>query len=247
MLVHVAMRQLGLGPGGAAALFQAIRSAAGPQATIVVPTHTTNNSTTSAAFRAATAGLHGAALREYVDALPGFDPATTPSFRAGAFPEYVRRRPDAVRSSHPQTSFTAVGPAARAWTATHRLDSHLGEESPVRALYDAGAHVLMIGVGFTACTVFHLAEYRLRPPPAVREYHCFVQDGPVRRELRFPEIHLDDGDFDRLGAAFAGDPLVRHGRVGRAAALAFPVRRAVDFAVRWMAANRRAGVRDAVR
>jgi aminoglycoside 3-N-acetyltransferase len=247
MLVHVAMRQLGLGRTGGPALFDAIREAAGPQATVMVPTHTANNSTTSRHFLEETAGLHGDDLRDYIDGLPGFDPATTESFEMGAFAEYVRLRSDAIRSHHPQTSFTAVGPSARAWTATHHLDSHLGEESPIRALYDADAHVLMIGVGFTQCTAFHLAEYRLDPPPPVRDYHCFVQDGTVRRELRFSEIHLEDRDFDQLGAAFARDPRVRRGRVGRAAALAFPVRPAVDFAVRWMAANRRAGVRTAVR
>ncbi|MEV6348789.1 AAC(3) family N-acetyltransferase [Actinoplanes sp. NPDC051851] len=241
MLVHVSMRSVGPVAGGCATLLRAIRDAAGEQATLVVPTHTANNSTTSRSHLAATAGLSPEGLRDYLAGLPGFDPDTTPSYRMGAFAEHVRTHPDALRSAHPQTSFTALGPGAHAWTTVHALDSHLGEESPIGALYDAGAHVLMIGTDFTACTAFHLAEYRLADPPPKREYRCFVQGPDGRDELSFFEIHLDDTDFLELGAAFAADPSVRRGRIGGAEALSFPLRRAVDFAVTWMSAHRDTG------
>ncbi|GIG88538.1 AAC(3) family N-acetyltransferase [Plantactinospora endophytica] len=234
ILVHSSLRQLGHLPDGAATLFSAIRSAAGPHTTVVVPTHTANNSLSSRDFVTATAGLDRAGVERHIRKMPGFDPAETPSNGMGVFAEYVRRRPDSVRSTHPQTSFAAVGPAAAGWMAVHDSDCHLGERSPLQALYAAGAQVLLLGVGFDRCTAFHLGEYRMGGSVPVREYDCFVQGSSGRQPLRFTDIRLDDGDFEALGADFTRETVVADGRVGAARAMAFPIRAAVDFAARWM-------------
>ncbi|SHM71913.1 AAC(3) family N-acetyltransferase [Cryptosporangium aurantiacum] len=235
ILVHSSSKQLRHGP---ATLFSALLGSAGREATVVVPTHTTSNSLSSRVFLAATAGLDRADVERHIDALPGFDAATTPSDEMGAFAEYVRQRPDAVRSRHPQTSFAAVGPRAAAWMAVHDLDCHLGERSPLAALYDADAHVLLVGVGLDRCTAFHLAEYRVRTPAPLRPYHCFVRAGGRRHARRFADIELHDHDFAVLGREFGREPTVTHGTVGAARAAAFPLRAAVDFAVEWMNTHR---------
>src|SRR5260370_25651997 len=72
LLVHCSMRRIGRTCGGAAALLCALRIAAGPTVTVIVPTQTTWNSQTSRAFREATAGLNEAQLEEFVAAMPGF-------------------------------------------------------------------------------------------------------------------------------------------------------------------------------
>ncbi|HKT06042.1 MAG TPA: AAC(3) family N-acetyltransferase, partial [Rugosimonospora sp.] len=228
----------GAAAGGAATLRSALRTVAGDRACLVVPAHTANNSTTSPSFRAATAGLDRAGVDRYLRSMEGFDPATTPSFRMGAFAEHIRRHPESVRSTHPQTSFAALGPAARELMAGHRPDCHLGPDSPLGALYDADAAILLLGVGYRVCTAFHLAEYR-RPDPPTRRYHCFVGTGPARRRYEYTDVDLDDGDFDRLGKHLeASDETVARGRVGGAQARLVAVRSAVDFAVRWMATYR---------
>jgi aminoglycoside 3-N-acetyltransferase len=245
LLVHCSLRRIGPIDGGTAALLDAIRDIAGPRATIVVPTQTTGNSLSSAAFRAATAGLDRKERDRFIAAMPGFDPASTPSAGMGALAEYVRTRPSSCRSTHPLTSFAAIGLRAQACTSVHDLDCHLGERSPLSWLYAADAAILLLGVGYSVCTAFHLAEYRLPGEPPRRLYRCFVREGEKRAERQFTGVDLDDGDFAALGAelesAVGPDPSLglRRGMVGAAECRLIPLRLAVDFACRWLASHRR--------
>jgi aminoglycoside 3-N-acetyltransferase len=245
LLIHCSLRQVGWIDGGAAALLSAILDVAGREATLVVPAETTWNSLSSDAFRAATAGLDPHERALYVAAMPGFDPVSTPSAAMGAFAEHVRTRPSASRSAHPQTSFAAIGPGARACTGVHDLDCHLGERSPMGWLYAANAAILLLGVGYSACTAFHLAEYRLPGAQPLRSYHCFTSQGGTRVEHEFTDIHLDDSDFELIGteldsiAGQGGKPALRRGHVGSAECRLVPFRMAVDFACSWLGAHRR--------
>jgi aminoglycoside 3-N-acetyltransferase len=246
LLIHCSLRQVGRIDGGAATLLNAILDVAGQKATLVVPTQTTENSLTSTAFLSATAGLDAEERARFVAAMPGFDAVSTPSTGMGAFAEYVRTRPSASRSSHPQVSFAAIGPRARACTSVHDLDCHLGERSPLGWLYAAGAAVLLLGVGYSACTAFHLAEYH-GPGTPYRSYHCFTSEGKRRVEHEFTDIELDDRDFELLGAELeaaaeqTGSGLQR-GQVGSAACRLVPLRAAVDFARAWLPVHRGRGI-----
>ncbi|MBM0234524.1 AAC(3) family N-acetyltransferase [Micromonospora sp. STR1_7] len=237
LLVHSSLRRVGPLERGPATLAGVLRDVLGPVGTLLVPTQTDGNSTTSRSYLAATAAMDPAQLARYEAALPGWDRRNTPSQRMGAFAEFVRRAPGAQRSDHPQTSFAALGPQARRLTDDHALTCHLGERSPVGRLYAADGQVLLLGVGFEACSALHLAEYRLPAPPE-REYRCFrVADGR-RVRLDFRAVDLDDRDFSELGAALGGAALVRRGQVGRSGAHLLSARAAVDFAVGWLATNR---------
>jgi aminoglycoside 3-N-acetyltransferase len=237
VLVNCAMSRIGWVFGGPGVLLRAIRDVIGP-ASVVVPTQTANNSTTSRFYRAATAALSPAERRGYEARMPGFDPAVTPSYRMGLLAEHVRRHRKAVRSTHPQTSFAAVGPAAGELMRVHHLTSHLGEDSPLGALYDRGAMTLLLGVGLDQCTALHLAEYRLAPRPPKKTYTCFVaRDGEIDR-YEFDALDLDDGDFGDLGTDLRNQPWARTGRVGNAPAVLLPIRQAVDFARGWLQRRR---------
>jgi len=240
LLIHSSLSRIGWVDGGAATVLSAILEVAGPSATLVVPTETTWNSLTSNAFRAATEGLDAAERARHIARMPGFDPASTPSAGMGAFAEHVRTRPAAHRSRHPQTSFAAIGPGARACTSIHDLDCHLGDRSPIGWLYAADAAILFLGVGYSVCTAFHLAEYRLPGPARRRSYHCFtVQDG-TRVAHEFTDIYLDDSDFELIGAelesALGQETAsgLRRGCVGSAECRLVPFRLAVDFACSWL-------------
>jgi aminoglycoside 3-N-acetyltransferase len=244
LLIHCSLRAIGPVAGGAATLLAAIRDVAGPAATLVVPTHTSWNSLTSRRFLAATTGLDDTARARYIADLPGFAQESTPS-EMGAFAEHVRTRPGALRSAHPQTSFAALGPGAAAATSRHDLDCHLGERSPLGWLYDVGAAIVLIGVGYSACTAFHLAEYKRSGELPLRRYHCFVASGGERRQYAFTDLDLVDDDFELIGAALddaswpdAADA-PRPGRVAMADASWLPMRGAVDFARSWMEEHRR--------
>jgi aminoglycoside 3-N-acetyltransferase len=241
LLIHCSLRRIGPVVGGAATLLAALADVAGPAATLVVPAQTTLNSLTSRDFRAAVAGLDEDERPQFVAAMPGFDPAWTPSHGMGAFAEYLRTRPSAVRSSHPQTSFAALGPRARLCASVHDLDCHLGDRSPLGWLYASGAAVLLLGVGYAACTTLHLAEYRLPWAPPVQGYQCFTSEEGRRVMREFTDLALDDSDFTRLGAGLeASAPGVsRQGRVGSGTGRVVPLRAAVDFGVNWLTVHRR--------
>ncbi|MCL7456304.1 AAC(3) family N-acetyltransferase [Micromonospora echinofusca] len=240
VLVHCALSRVGWLAGGPAALLAALRDVLGGSGTVVVPAQTAGNSTTSRPFRAATAGMSAAEVAAAEAAIAPFDPEHSPTQGMGVFAEHVRLQPGAARSRHPQTSFAALGPDAARLTAVHDLDCHLGERSPLGALYAADAVVLLLGVDWSVCTAFHLAEYRLRRPPADRAYRCYVRDAAgrrVRRDFRAPDLH--DTDFPLIGLALTDTGAVRRGRVGGADCRLVGVRVAVDFAREWMDEHRR--------
>jgi aminoglycoside 3-N-acetyltransferase len=243
LLIHCSLRRVGHIEGGAAALLDALRAVSGPAATLVVPTQTTRNSLTSDVFLSATVGLNEEERVRYVAAMPGFNPATSPSTRMGVFAEYLRTRPAACRSSHPQVSFAAVGPRASACVAVHDLDCHLGERSPLGWLYAADAAILLLGVGYSACTAFHLAEYRLPGTPR-KSYQCFTSEGGTRVKHEFTDLDLDASDFGLLGAALESpvgvdtSVAVHQGKIGGAECRLVPLRAAVDFACSWLPVHR---------
>ncbi|WP_049573894.1 aminoglycoside N(3)-acetyltransferase [Nonomuraea sp. SBT364] len=238
VLVHASLSALGHVDGGAPAVVAALRDLLGPHGTLAVPTGTPANSDTSPCYRAAVAGMSAGEIARHRATMPAYDPAATPTTLMGRIPEHVRQLPGALRSSHPHTSFAAVGPQAATITDGHARDCLLGERSPLARLYDAGALVLLLGVGYDRCTAFHLAEYRFRDDPPRRSYRGVVDDGRGREWCEFVDVDLDAGDFAALGAAFELAREVRRGRVGNATARLFPLAAAVDFATGWLAAHR---------
>ena len=245
LLVHSSLRSIGPVEGGVDAVLGALCEVAGPAATIVVPTHTSGNSRSSTVFRAAANGLSGAGLERYLADMSGFDPATSPSNGMGVFAEYVRTRPESLRSSHPQTSFAALGPDAADCTRDHLLHCHLGESSPLGWLYRHDAAVLLLGVGYEACSAFHLAEYWLPGERPERAYYCFTVNNGERLEQELWDVDLDDSDFAALGQRMDKELFVRHSRVGAAECRLVPVRRAVEFALAdWAFQQRRRPASD---
>ncbi|MFH9773769.1 aminoglycoside N(3)-acetyltransferase [Streptomyces luteogriseus] len=240
LLTHSSLRSLGPVRGESRAVVRALRAALGPEGTLVVPAFTPENSDTSRAYQQRIQGCTEQQVEELRRTMPPYDPRHTPALSMGRLAEEVRTLPEALRSDHPQTSFAAVGPLARMIVADHAPDCHLGERSPLARLYEEGAKVLLLGVGFASCTAFHLAEYRVadRPLP-LQEYHCVVRVRGERTWWSYTDVALDDTDFALLGSSFERSATsVTAGAVGRAAARLFPLRDAVDYAVAWMTAHR---------
>lgn len=233
LLIHAALRATGL---DADLVREALVEAVGPDGTLVVPTFTEENSDTSDAYRARVRGMTPEQATAFRADMPAFDPATTPSRGMGRLAESIRTAPGAIRSSHPQTSFAAVGRQARELLEGHSLTSHLGENSPLGALYRADAQVFMINVDFAVCTAFHLAEYRTKAP--LRSYRCVVPlPGGGKKWTEYEDVQLDQSDFGAIGAAFAWG-VAQNGQLGGRPARLFSVRAAVDHAVVWMTEKR---------
>jgi aminoglycoside 3-N-acetyltransferase len=229
VLVHCSMREIGWIRGGPELLRDVILDIIDErQGTLVVPTQTRSKSSTSTAFKTATETFDAEELELYRKVMPGFYVNKTPSEGMGALAEAVRTHRRAYRSSHPSTSFAAVGRHAADLCAKHPLESLVGVSSPLGALRDLeGSSVLLLGVGYDKCTAFHLGE-EVAYPEDVQKYVCKVGD----EWTPFPGFPHRDGDFVELGERFelACPDGIRRGTVGAASTRLFPLALAADFA-----------------
>ncbi|MEW2402840.1 AAC(3) family N-acetyltransferase [Streptomyces sp. NPDC046862] len=233
LMVHASLHDTGLRD---TEVRNALLDVLGPDGTLVVPAFTPENSDTSTAHRRLTAGLTDREASEFRALMPPFEPDVTPCPSMGVLAECVRTTPGAVRSTHPQTSFAAVGRRAEELLAGHDPHCHLGEGSPLARLYEADAQVLLFRVGFEVCTAFHLGEYRMDPPPPTRTYRCVVE--ARGNWISYEDLALDDSDFGVLGAALGPGVLAVREVAGRPVTL-LGVRSAVDHARTALAGYRR--------
>lgn len=236
LMVHTSLRSLGWVVGGTQAVLEALREAVGPDGTLVMPTQSWQ--LCDPAFLQEAPAEWWPTIREH---LPLYDPVTTPSQTMGAVAELFRTTPGACRSSHPHRSITAGGPQAERITAHHRLDSPSGEESPLGALVDLEASVLLLGVTAAKMTVLHLAEHRATYPGkrTVPNGVAMLVDGR-RTWVTWEELDVHDHDFEDVAESFTADTgLVRAGQVGHAKAQLMPARRLVEYAADWFSTRRR--------
>jgi aminoglycoside 3-N-acetyltransferase len=233
LLVHSSLSSLGWVCGGPAAVVQALLDALGDEGTLAVPTHSGDNSDPAKWGNPPVPEAWWADIRA---SMPPYDPRTTPSRGVGVIPETVRNWPGAVRSAHPQTSFAALGPRATAIVDGHTLDCQLGERSPLARLEEAGARILLLGVSFSTCTAFHLAEYRIPAPQADNSFAVMTPQG--RRWSTVRDISISVEGFGDLGAAFEKERPVLQGKVGAAETRLFSLADAVAFAEVWLGQHR---------
>ncbi|MFF2848744.1 aminoglycoside N(3)-acetyltransferase [Streptomyces sp. NPDC058001] len=233
LLVHTSLSSLGWVCGGAGVVVRALLDVLGDDGTLVVPTHSGDNSDPAHWGNPPVPEAWWADIRA---SMPAYDARTTPAFGVGVVPETVRTWPGAVRSAHPQTSFTAVGARATAIVDGHAPDCRLGERSPLARLEEAGARVLLLGAGFDSCTAFHLAEYRIPAPRVDNSFALMTPTGRRWSTVRDTAISADR--FDDLGAAFQAERPVVRGTVGAAASRLFSLPEAVAYAETWLPEHR---------
>lgn len=233
LLVHSSYRSLGFVVGGPQTAVQALLDVAG---TVVVPTHTPDNSDPAAWRHPPVPETWWEPIRRHT---PGFDAARTPaSNHMGRLAELVRTWPGARRSDHPEVSFAAVGRRAAEITATHVRADGLGDGSPLGAVYRLDGQVLLLGCGHDANTSLHLAETRVPGAPRQEAGASVLAPDGTSRWATWTEVAVDEGDFAVLGADFEQTGAVTTGRVGAAPARLMRQRALVDFAVSWIPARR---------
>ncbi|KAA8641437.1 aminoglycoside N(3)-acetyltransferase [Aspergillus tanneri] len=237
VLLHSSLSSLGWVCGGSNTVVLAILSAIGSDGTLVVPTHTGDNSDPAEWQNPPIPEEWHETVRAQ---MPPYNPYTSRTRGMGSIAETVRTWPGAVRSSHPQTSFAAVGPLAKWLMEVHDLDCRLGEKSPLGRLEYVGAKVLLLGVGFDVCTAFHLAEYRLARSieESMEDSSFAVTTEHGRQWMTVKDVSISCEMFEELGGDFQQEESVIEGTVGKASVKMFKITEAICYAEGWLRKKR---------
>ncbi len=136
LIVHSSLKAIGWITGGPINLIRALRDVLGSTGTLIMPT-----------FTFSLAGWD----------FPPFNPSVTRS-RVGLLTDTFWRLPGVIRSIHPTHSFAAQGPLAGDMTRNALEYQPLGIGSTVDRARQAGAKILLLGVGQDRNSTVHLAE-----------------------------------------------------------------------------------------
>jgi aminoglycoside 3-N-acetyltransferase len=154
VMIHAALKPIGFLESGVESLVSGICDAVGDTGTVVMMTDTRSFSQTG---------------RFSID-----QPSET-----GLLTEVFRKKKGVLRSCVPMVSFAAFGARAEAYTQPY--NSYLDETSPIAELLRNDGKIMLLGIGYQKCTIYHLAEERLNVP--YNFYKTFkgnlVEDGKV--------------------------------------------------------------------
>lgn len=237
IFVHTSLSSLGFVVGGAETVIRALLELVGEEGTIMMPSQTWKNLDPSK-------GVHWEEPEEWYDIIrqnwPAYDKYVTPAIGMGAVAELFAKWPGVERSNHPARSVAAVGKNAKYLTENHDLSNIFGEDSPVDKLYKLDGYILLVGVGYNKNTSFHLAETRAEFPSKkfVDESSAVMIDGE-RKWVTYNTQDVDDSDFIQMGEEYDKFASVYVNKVGNSEVRLIKQRPLVDWATRWMEANRK--------
>lgn len=137
VLIHASLRALGTFQPGPDIIIDALFDVVGQAGTVVMMTDTRSFAKTR---------------RFSVD-----QPSET-----GLLTERFRQRQGVRRSLVPMVSFAAAGARASDYLQTYH--SHLDSTAPMTRLLENDGKILLLGIGYAKCTLYHLAEERHSSP-----------------------------------------------------------------------------------
>ncbi|BBF45117.1 aminoglycoside N3'-acetyltransferase [Lachnospiraceae bacterium KM106-2] len=237
IIVHTSLSSLGFVCGGPQIVVEALLETVGEEGTILMPTQTWKNLDPEE-------GVHWEEPKEWWQTIrdnwPAYDKRITPTNTMGAVAEMLWHWPGAVRSDHPVRSFAAIGKQASYLTKDHDLSNIFGDPSPLSKLYELDGYVLLLGTDYDKNTSIHLADARANYPGKhlVDQSTAMMVDGK-REWVTYQTLYVDGEDFVEIGRAFEKTGAVKMIHVGNALLRFMKQRELVDFAVRYIEANRR--------
>ncbi len=176
---------------------------------------------------------------------PAFDPASSRADHRelGILTEYLRTRPGAQRSRHPEASFVAIGSKANWITENHPLQYGCGPGSPLAKLCEMGGKVLSLGAPLETLTLLHYAEIMASVPgKRIVHYKMPVKLQGQREWIELEEYDTSEGIVDWEGEDYfklivqdylnSGGGIT--GKVGDASAYLIEAVEITEFAIKWM-------------
>lgn len=165
VIVHSGISHIGKFKGGPAKLVERLRERIGPGGVVLFP-----------------AFPFGTLMFDYLETGPSFDAASSPA-EMGALVDIALGYPDRQRSVHPTHSVCGFGDDVAELLKDHHRDSTpFGPNSPFWRLADTGGKILVIGVGLSSVTGFHLSEDRMGPEFPVRVYRDKIYEVACRSD-----------------------------------------------------------------
>lgn len=235
LIVHSSMSSIGWVCGEQHAVNMALLKSVGTQGTIIMPSHTGDNSNPEKWESPPVPKEWFEKIRE---AMPAFDKNISSTRGMGKIAECFRTYPNTLRSNHPQVSFCANGKYAEQITKNHMLTPSFGIDTPLGELYSLNAKILLLGVSYLNCTAFHLSECLSGKLKKVKQGASIKENGQ-RIWKWFEDYDYDSDDFIKIGEAFEkSSDIVTDGKVGNADCKLFNIKAAVDFAKKWIIENR---------
>lgn len=120
------------------------------------------------------------------------------------------------------------------------MSNVFGDGSPIGKLYDLDGYVLLIGVGYDKNTSLHLADVRADyPGKHFCTDHSAVMENGKRVWKPYEVLFVDGEDFEEIGKDFEQSCNVKKARLGNGTITFMKQRELVDFAVKWIEANRK--------
>lgn len=239
LIVHSSLKSFGGWiPGGAPSVVLALQDVLGPEGTLVMPTQSMDLTDPSTWMNPPADPKWWELIRAE---MPAYDPEMTETSGMGAIVDAFRQSGASLRSLHPHVSFAARGRLAPYIIEKQAYDYPLGEESPLARLYDADAHVLLIGCGHDRNTSLHLAEYRTE----YKGRKEIQQQAPVlvqgsKQWITYRDYNISSDDFDKLGQDYelTNSSIFARGHIRQASCFLAPQRALVDYAAEWLRTKR---------
>ena len=220
VLLHSSLRSFGHVEGGADAVIDGLLDALGDSGTLLAPTLTGHD-------------------RLSPENPPRVDLRTAPCW-TGAIPEALRKRPGAIRSTHPTHSCAALGARAEELTRGHELSpTPCGVTSPYFRVALAGGYIAHAGCTLDTCTTCHTVEelanvgYHLQS--AVAYGACIDRHGnEVATPCRLHDYGGPQRDFPVLEPVLLERGLMRIGAVGASTVRLIRARGLIETALNYL-------------
>ncbi len=229
LFVQSSLSSMGWVCGGPVTAIQALIAAVGPTGTLCMPTMSGDYSDPATWSHPPVPEQWWPIIRAN---MPAFDKAYTPSRGMGAIAETFRTWPGAVRSNHPHTAISALGPLAHHITKSPPLAVSLGPGSPLERMVEAGGYALLIGTQRN--TTLHLAEATAAIPKRREKTGAPLRVDGIRTWVEFDDIDDYSDHFPPILEAFKKTNDCTVGTVGNAESVLFNQATMVAFGRAWM-------------